>query len=160
MSGYVYAIDAGSAVKIGYSRNPMRRFTKMMTDNHEAASMVGYIRATINQEKELHELLQPWRLRREWYRKEGPVLAFVASLPPPPPIKRGHGRNLPGNALRDYRLSRGMNSAALAEMIGVTQSSISRIERGLHTPSLALAERIRKATNGAIQASDLVDRAS
>jgi putative transcriptional regulator len=43
------------------------------------------------------------------------------------------------NAVRDYRLRRGLTQEDLARAAGVSRQSIISIERGRYVPSLALA---------------------
>jgi DNA-binding transcriptional regulator YdaS (Cro superfamily) len=48
----------------------------------------------------------------------------------------------------------------LAERVGLTEASISRIRRGLQTPSLEQAVKISDATGGAVQPHELLPAAS
>ena len=89
MTGFVYAIgDGNGAVKIGWSADPIRRLSKIACDCPAAPKLLGLIEATQAQEYEAHRLLEPWCIRREWFRLEGPVLAFVEMLPKPGPRGR------------------------------------------------------------------------
>ena len=45
------------------------------------------------------------------------------------------------NAIRDYRLERGLTQEDLAQAVGVSRQSINAIERGRYIPSLPLALR-------------------
>jgi transcriptional regulator with XRE-family HTH domain len=47
--------------------------------------------------------------------------------------------------LRELRRAAGLDQTAMASRLGVTQSRISKIELGLHTPTAALLERIADA---------------
>ena len=44
---------------------------------------------------------------------------------------------LGGSALREIRIERGFTQEALGEMVGVSAVTVSRIERGVFTPSLS-----------------------
>ena len=81
MTGFVYAIAAGDAVKIGFSRNPKVRFGKIKTDVFGPCRMLGFIKATMAQERELHALLAPEREHGEWFRR-GPLVGHFLSLFP------------------------------------------------------------------------------
>ncbi|MBT0778036.1 helix-turn-helix transcriptional regulator [Paracoccus sp. pheM1] len=47
--------------------------------------------------------------------------------------------------------------AQFASRIGVRQGTVSKLMRGLVTPSLKLAQRIERVTNGAVPVSSWVD---
>lgn len=49
--------------------------------------------------------------------------------------------------LSTIRRSKHLSQTALAEMVGVKQATISRIEKGVNNPSLAVAHAIAKALN-------------
>ncbi|MDG4650086.1 helix-turn-helix transcriptional regulator [Roseibacterium sp. SDUM158017] len=49
--------------------------------------------------------------------------------------------------LRDIRKAKSLSQADLAEMVGVKQATISRIEKGVNNPSLAVASKIADALN-------------
>lgn len=151
--GYIYAIDGGDAVKIGWSGDPRRRFYKVRSDNPSAIGVIGFIAATLVQEKALHGLLAPWRIRHEWYRKEGAVVVFLGSLPPI--LSRGISRY--GNhPLAMYLDEQRLSARALALRIGVPTSTITRVLNGQRTPGLHLMHRIQQATAGAVRSDDFV----
>lgn len=52
--------------------------------------------------------------------------------------------------LKEYRRARGMTQEAFAKFLGVEQATVSRLETGAGKPSLPLAIRISKATEGAV----------
>lgn len=58
--------------------------------------------------------------------------------------------------LRTYRKDKGISLEAIAAKAKVTRTSLSRIERGLQTPSLDLVGRIITATDGALSADDFL----
>jgi len=58
--------------------------------------------------------------------------------------------------LRTYRKHVDKSLDDLANECGTTRATLSRIENGLQNPSLALIERIREATFGAIRADDFL----
>lgn len=131
MTGYVYAMRSEDIVKIGWSRDPEKRLSKVNSDTPTAVQLVGYIPATIAQEAELHRLLAPWRMSNEWYRLVGPVAAFVAMLPSRPKVG---GRQLKDvsarSALSAWRLSAGLTLKQAGELLGLTKSHLCGIESG------------------------------
>ena len=49
--------------------------------------------------------------------------------------------------VRIHRLNAGLTLAELADQVGVTKSYLSKVERGLNTPSIAAALKLAKALN-------------
>jgi len=52
--------------------------------------------------------------------------------------------------LHEYLAAHGIRQADFAMMVGATQATISKLIGGTVTPSLALALRIQRATNGSV----------
>jgi XRE family transcriptional regulator, regulator of sulfur utilization len=50
-----------------------------------------------------------------------------------------------GTAIKEIRKSRGMTQGTLAKKVGITQTSISQFECGLHRPGEASLKKIAKA---------------
>lgn len=85
--GFVYAVaDGEGRVKIGWSRNPIRRLAQIAIACPRKVELLGYVQATRDQEAEVHTLLSRWRLGGEWFALVGPVIAFVEMLPKPRPV--------------------------------------------------------------------------
>ena len=49
------------------------------------------------------------------------------------------------NRIREFRKKKGLRQTDLAELVGIFQSELSEIERGLRKPSVYLAKKIAKA---------------
>jgi hypothetical protein len=88
MMGFIYAIQSGDAVKIGFAAEPARRVSELNVGSPSIHRLLGFIEGTKEQEAEAHRLLRRWRVRGEWFRLEGAVLAFVHMLPPYAPDER------------------------------------------------------------------------
>lgn len=58
--------------------------------------------------------------------------------------------------LRDYRTARGLSQGDFAKSVGVQKATISRIEKGKRTPSMALVSRMVEATDGVLRADDFM----
>ncbi len=50
-----------------------------------------------------------------------------------------------GDHIRDVRWDHRLNQSELARRAGIAQNTLSRIELGLHTPSLATLEKLARA---------------
>jgi Meiotically up-regulated gene 113 len=82
MTGYVYAIESGDAVKIGWAQNPVRRLSELNVGSPGQHRLLGFVGATKDQERQLHRLFAPYRIRGEWFRHEGIVAIAVAEFTP------------------------------------------------------------------------------
>lgn len=58
--------------------------------------------------------------------------------------------------LRSYRHKQELALEVLAERVGVTRQSLSRIELGKQNPSLDLIDKLVKATGGRVKAEDFL----
>jgi transcriptional regulator with XRE-family HTH domain len=59
--------------------------------------------------------------------------------------------------LKLFREMRGLSQDGLAQLIGTTKATISRLESGERWPSVAMMRRIATATEGKVPPSALVD---
>jgi predicted transcriptional regulator len=58
--------------------------------------------------------------------------------------------------LRQFRERRGVSLDHLAQMVGTSKASLSRIETGGQTPSLALVGSLISASGGELSANDFL----
>ena len=49
------------------------------------------------------------------------------------------------NRIREFRKKRGLRQTDLARLVGIFQSELSEIERGIRKPSVYLAKKVAKA---------------
>src|SRR3990167_2997040 len=134
MSCFIYAISAGDAVKIGWSADPCRRVSKISSDNPHECRLVGVIPGSIIDERNLHTRFEALRVRREWFRNEGIVAEFVATMPPREVRSRECLLPRNGNAIRDFRKASGMSAQQIAQAVGVNRVTIHRWENGERFP--------------------------
>lgn len=80
--GYVYAIESGDAVKIGFAHDPVRRLAELNVGSPGTHRLLGYARGTKEHERELHRMACGERIRGEWFRKGRVISLFLAHLPP------------------------------------------------------------------------------
>jgi len=59
--------------------------------------------------------------------------------------------------LREYLQQKRMHETTLASTVGVSQSHINNIVLGKKNPSIVLAKRIEKATEGEVTIYDLIN---
>jgi hypothetical protein len=65
--GVVYFIAAGDAIKIGYSTDVHKRIADLRTGAATEATLIEYVRAGRDVERELHTILASERIRGEWF---------------------------------------------------------------------------------------------
>lgn len=153
MTGFVYAIwGAENTVKIGWSADPIKRLSKIASDCPAEPRLLGLIPATKAQEGEIKDLLAPWCVRREWFRFEGPVLAFVESLPRPSPKAVARRACSDGaHDLRKWRYEARVTLDDLAARVGIRAPHLSMIENGKRVPSMGTASRLSEISGVAIE---------
>lgn len=97
MSGFVYAIASGDAVKIGWASDPLRRLSELQVGHATTIELIGYAPGSKDDERALHRKCASERIRGEWFSR-GPVVSEVLStvafqspisIPPAPPMKGG-----------------------------------------------------------------------
>ena len=130
MTGYVYAVKSGDAVKIGWARIPERRVAELNVGSASRHELIGYVAGTREQEAECHRLLSPHRIRGEWFDATArTVAAFVGMLPKKPARKCLSGRRVPLKGAGKFLASaRGLTNN-LAAALGITHGAISQWRR-------------------------------
>lgn len=132
MTGYVYAIEnQDGLVKLGWSKDPLRRLVKINSDTSSRCKLVGFVRGTREQEAELHRICADECVHGEWYRRGRLVSAFLSMLPPPPAVRSQRRRPWNGKTATD-----------LAALIGVDKSTITKWKyRGIPAKRIVDIER-------------------
>ena len=75
--GFVYFVQAGDHVKIGWSRDPRRRLGSFKVGNAHEVRLLGFVPGTESDEKRLHRVFSAHRVRGEWFKADDDLLAFV-----------------------------------------------------------------------------------
>lgn len=78
--GHVYFIRAADAIKIGFSIDPPGRLASLQTSNPEDLHLMGAVRGTTADERELHVMFCHLRLRGEWFRAEEELIDHIKSV--------------------------------------------------------------------------------
>lgn len=161
MTGFVYAIQSGDAVKIGWATNPQRRLTELNVGSPTAHVLLGFVAGEKADEAIAHSQCAAHRIRGEWFRIEGAVLAFIEHLPPLLP-KLAHSENTrlcsdPSNSIGEAiiaAIAAAGSEARLAMMVGVSQPMINKAKKARRV-SAALAVRIDAALAGIVSKEEL-----
>lgn len=61
--------------------------------------------------------------------------------------------------LEDFKRARGLTDDALAQLLGLDRSSVTKIRRGKSLPSLTIIKRIRVITGGLVTGDEWINRA-
>lgn len=154
MSGFVYVIESASGhYKVGYSINPQKRLSQLATASAEALTLRATFPGTIQDERELHEALEPWRIGREWFADcqiiraligQGVVAAEVREIDPS------------AHPLVAYSKAHRHTLSAIAAEAGCSRMSLHRIINGGQNATLSMLERISAATDGRVPVSALL----
>lgn len=146
--GYVYAIENGDAVKIGYAKDPVRRLSELNVGFHGSLKLIGFVKGTRNHEKQMHLLAASERIRGEWFRKGKVISAFLDFIP-----KFEHSSSNQITYLRKNILR--ISQKELASLCNVSQATVCRWEQGTMDPKLSDLKKIRdKAAQGGIILDD------
>lgn len=75
--GWVYFIQGGDHIKIGWSPDPSKRARDIAVGNPHKLVVLAKCRGSVRDEKNLHRLLKAYRANGEWFHARKPVLALV-----------------------------------------------------------------------------------
>jgi hypothetical protein len=78
--GWVYFIQGGDRVKVGWSRDVPRRLAQLQTASSEALKLLGTLPGTRERERAIHRMLAAIHVRGEWFHAEPGLLAMVPML--------------------------------------------------------------------------------
>lgn len=80
---YVYFIQRGSKreVKIGSAYGVRSRFGSLKTASPDDLRLIGVLAGDDKTEREMHKRFKAHWIRREWFRLEGELAAFIKQLP-------------------------------------------------------------------------------
>lgn len=158
MSGFVYAIECNSRIKIGYSEYPEKRVNKVASDAPFPCVLLGYWPGTVADELDVHSKFQAIRVHGEWFAATTDLLAFIQqrAIPVAPPVKKQKAVLDTDSPLTVWRKRAGLRQHELAAMLGVNTSFVSQLENGVSGPSLEVALKIRDLCGDAVPVTSLV----
>lgn len=79
--GYVYFLDGGDVVKIGWSINPANRICELQTAHGSPLKLVAFFHgASIAAERETHARFKRYRRNGEWFQWSDAIYAHVLEL--------------------------------------------------------------------------------
>lgn len=80
--GWVYFIQAGDKIKIGFSTRPLNRLRDLQTSNPGALEIIGTMQGTKAYEHRLHERFKRFRVRGEWFRSTAALTRLIDAYTP------------------------------------------------------------------------------
>lgn len=158
MTGFLYAVASGGRVKIGFSRNPWGRFSKISSDAPAECSFLGCWPGSLDDESAAHGRFSHLRAHGEWFEVADDLIDFIKSraiaLPRP-----GRSRIIEGaHPLTEYAARTGRSFTDIAKRAGVSRMTLYRLVRGEQNARISLLEQISAATDFEVPASDFLPR--
>lgn len=132
-SVYFIRCKATGFVKIGISRNPWKRLSKMQSDCPGELEILGCEPGGVVRECELHLRFAAERVRGEWFRASSDLLAYARSLP------------VPASPRKVYDIA--SSPTLLAAAVGIAKGHASSFLTGKREPNVPMALRIYDAAN-------------
>lgn len=76
-SGFVYFLRSGDRLKIGFSRDPVKRLTALRTSMSHSIETIAVVRGTEREERSLHWQLRTYRRNGEWFECHPSVMEVM-----------------------------------------------------------------------------------
>jgi hypothetical protein len=145
-------------VKIGWSDNPARRFSKMQSDSPVALTFERQMDGGVQEEFELHGRFTEHRLAGEWFSLSPAIEAFMAQLEAAPVLDvKGRPLSWAPTVIGELRKELSLSLEEFAQRIGMkSKGQVSIIERTGQC-SLRVAVAIEELSGGRIDAAALSD---
>lgn len=134
MSGYVYFIRCQDRVKIGFSKDPRRRLTKINADAPYPCDLIGAADAALHPEREIHQRFAALRVHSEWFSLSDEIARFIERVNVIDPLvsgdkfDRANVSEMP--PLKAWRYRNRMTQQDAASALNITAGFLSRVESG------------------------------
>ena len=76
----IYFIRMSDTVKIGFSKSAVHRCNALQTANPYTLELLGYFNGQIHDENQIHEELDRYRIRGEWFEFNDDVKKFIKDI--------------------------------------------------------------------------------
>lgn len=130
MTGYIYAVECGGRIKIGYSTKPEFRFSKISSDAPFPCTFLGQWMGTKEDESALHERFASSRCYREWFAATEEIKAFLSLNATKELPSRRYDVRQDDSVITAWRKERRIRQSDLAAQLGIDKSVYSRLEKG------------------------------
>ncbi|MES0207898.1 GIY-YIG nuclease family protein [Mesorhizobium sp. M0028] len=144
MTGFIYAIESGGRIKLGYSKKPNVRLNKIASDTPFPCILLGYWPGTVADELDVHAKFHECRTRGEWFMVTEPLLAFIAAnvIPVPASTKLSESSNI----FKRWRAVSGFKQKAAAKACGVDRLTWWRWENDASKVAVELLSTVEAVT--------------
>lgn len=131
MTGFVYAVECGGRIKLGYSQLPDKRFSKIASDAPFPCTLLGYWPGSVADELDIQTKFNALRVHGEWFASTENLLEFIADhvCSPSQKVGRFDFRD-DDSALAKWRKAQGKTMESFADAMNVTRATWSRWELG------------------------------
>ena len=158
---FVYFVRLGDTghIKIGTSRNVAQRLSKMATDMPSKPEVVLVIRGDRTKELALHKELAAHRKRGEWFDCHPEVMAVIdRERAKAGNVQYIHSKHKlpPKCALQAWRRKSAITTTQLAQLIGTSETTISRLENGKQRPGWDILDALFRLSNGEVTPNDFL----
>lgn len=75
--GFVYFVKSSGQIKIGFSKDAIKRVIALRTGSAEAIELLGTIPATLQIERFIHWQFRSFRIHGEWFRADPELVSFI-----------------------------------------------------------------------------------
>jgi hypothetical protein len=133
---YFIADALTGRVKIGYSGNPVARFSKIRADSSGDLTLLAVIDGDMEAERALHERFVDFAVRGEWFRHEGALGEYIGGLP----------QFQTDRSTKTMAFWNGMSAEAVSRSLGVSKAHLSKIRSGGRGASPELAIKLQRLT--------------
>lgn len=130
MTGFIYAIECSGRIKLGFSKDPEKRFNKVASDAPFPCQLLGYWPGSRADEIDVQDKFRAGRVHGEWFAATEELLSFIADVNERTVRTRGK-TNLCG-----FRIPRG-DKVRLADFLGLHSTTLCRWQK-------VPAEHVRK----------------
>lgn len=80
MTGFVYFVSDGRAIKIGFSERPDKRLTGLQVNTPNTLTILATVPAAVMDELSVQRRFEHLRVRGEWFRMEPELLEFIEAV--------------------------------------------------------------------------------
>ncbi|MHA6684466.1 Cro/CI family transcriptional regulator [Mesorhizobium sp. A556] len=122
MMGFVYAVECGQRIKIGFSNQPELRFSKIASDAPFPCRLLGYWRGSRADEIAVHRKFSELRVHGEWFASTETLLDFITGMRVDTPPMRSSAQPV---EFCGVLVPRGTKSR-LAEALNITPGAIAQ----------------------------------
>jgi hypothetical protein len=154
VSVYFVRCTETNLVKIGFAKDPFKRFSKIQSDSPAILELLAIEPGEKSREAEIHEQFASLRRRGEWFECGAAILNHVKALPV---VAIQRERQQLGGKLGEWLHKNGLGVREFGEMVGCCWSAVSYFCSGRSIPRHDLMVRIYMATNGEVQPNDFFD---